>query len=169
MASEIVTLNRAESRIPWLPFLLIALGIAMALISLIYIFLTWANLYHINSKSLNYILSIFYMLPTPFIVLGVALFLLILTESKKGRATWSRMIFFYGAALFVIGSVFTIAFQFEVFYNEDWAFNTELLEYLSLTSAVLNILGTILCALAILFLVKTYLNGEIHAKHSHRP
>jgi hypothetical protein len=169
MASEIATPDRAESRMPWLPFLLIAIGVAMASISLIYIFLTNANLYHINSESFNFILSIFYMLSTPFIVLGVALFLLILTESTKERATWSKMIFFYGAVLLVLSSVFTIAWQFEIVFNENWAFDSNLMEYLSLSSAVSSTIGTILCALAILFLVKAYLNGEIHAKHGHRP
>jgi hypothetical protein len=169
MASEILTSDQANSRIPWLPFLLIAIGVAMASISLIYIFLTNTNLYYINSESFSFILSIFYMLSIPFIVLGVAVFLLMLTESTKGRATWSKMIFFYGAVLFVLSSVFTIAWQFEIIYNENWAWDSDLMEYLSLSSAVSSTLGIILCALAILLLVKAYLKGEIHAKHSYRP
>ena len=169
MASEIVTPKRAESRIPSLPFLLMAIGVVMALISLINVFLTSANLYYSNSNNFNFVLSIFYGLSTPFIVLGVALFLLILTESKKGRATWSKMIFMYGAFLFVLGSLFVIAMQFEFFYNWNWAFNSDLFVYLGLGANLLNLLGTILCALAILFLVKAYLNGEIHVKHHYRP
>jgi hypothetical protein len=169
MTSEIVTPNRAESRIPWLPFLLMAIGVAMALISLINVILTSANLYYSNSNNFNFVLSIFYGLSTPFIMLGVTLFLLILTESKKGRATWSKMIFMYGAFLFLLGSVFIIAMQFEFFYNRNWGFNSDLLVYLGLGAGVLTLLGTILCALAILFLVKAYLNGEIHVKHSYHP
>jgi hypothetical protein len=145
---------------------LIAIGVAMALIELVYIFLIWAHLYQYYSNNLNFIFSIFYMLPTPLIVLGVALFLLKLTESKKGMATWSRMIFFCGAVLFIISGLFTIALQFEVVYYEDWAFNLNIMAYLSLTAAVLSILGTVLCAIAILFLVKAYLNGEIHVKRA---
>jgi len=139
------------------------------LISLIYSFLTSVNLYYSSSINFNFILSIFYGLSTPFILLGVALFLLILTETKKGRATWSKMTFFYGAFLFLLGSVFIIAMQFEVFYNENWGFDSDLLIYLVLGANVLTLLGTILCALAILFLVKAYLNGDIHAKHGHCP
>jgi len=169
MASEIVTPKRAESRIPWLPFLLIAVGVAMALISLIYTLLTNINLYNINSNNFNYVLSICYGLSTPFIVLGVALFLLILTESKKRRATWSKMIFFCGAVLFVLSGVFQIAMQFGFLYNENWAFDSKLFTYLGLSANVLSNLGTILCALAILFLVKAYLNREIYVKHSYRP
>jgi hypothetical protein len=169
MTSEIVTPNRAESRIPWPPFLLMAIGVAMALISLINVILTSANLYYSNSNNFNFVLSIFYGLSTPFIMLGVTLFLLILTESTKGRATWSKMIFFYGAVLLALGSVFAIAWQFEIVYNENWAFNSDLLVYLGLGAGVLTLLGTILCALAILFLVKAYLNGEIHVKHSYHP
>ena len=169
MTSEMVTPNRAESRMPWLPFLLMAIGIAMALISLINTFLTSANLYYSNLYDFNFVLSIFYGLSTPFIVLGVALFLLILTETKKGRASWSKMIFFYGAFLFVLGAVFAIAWQFEIVYNENWAFDSDLLMYLGLGANVLTLLGTILCAIATLILVKAYLNGEIRTKHSYRP
>jgi len=169
MTSEMVTPNRAESRMPWLPFLLMAIGVVMALISLINTFLTSANLYYSNLYDFNFVLSIFYGLSTPFIVLGVALFLLILTETKKGRASWSKTIFFYGAFLFVLGAVFAIAWQYEIVYNENWAFDSDLLMYLGLGANVLTLLGTILCAIAILFLVKAYLNGEIRTKHSYRP
>ncbi len=169
MASEIVTPNRIDLKILRLPFLVIAIGITMALITLFYTFLTYANLYHNYSEGFNFILSIFYILFTPIIVLGVALLLLMLTESTKRRATWSKMIFFYGAFLFVLSSVFTIAWQFEIFYNENWGFDSDLMEYLGLGSSVSSILGTVLCALAITFLVKAYLSGEIHAKHSYHP
>jgi hypothetical protein len=168
MTGEIVTPDQAESRIPWLPFLFMAIGVVMALILLIYTIFTTANLY-LNSNDLQFVLSVFYGLSTPFILLGVALFLIILTESTKGRATWSKMIFFYGAFLFVIGAVFAIAMQFEFIYNENWAFNSDLIEYLGLGANVLNLLGTMLCAIAILSLVKAYLKGEIQLKHGYLP
>jgi hypothetical protein len=169
MASEIVTPKQAESRMPWLPFLLIAIGVVMALISLINAFLNSANLYYSNSNNINFVLAIFYGLFTPFIVLGVALFLLMLTESKKGWATWSKMIFIYGAFLLLFGSIFIIAMQFEFLYTDNWTLNFDIIEYLGLGANVLTILGTILCGLAILFLVKAYLNGEIRGKLGYRP
>jgi hypothetical protein len=146
-----------------LPLLLIAIGVILALIGLIYIILSYAGLLNYSSLPTLLIASL-YALATPFIVAGVALLLLLLTESKKGMATWSKMIFAFGAFLFVVGGLFTVVFQVEWYYNQDWTSYLDLVEYLNLSATVLNFLGTFLCALAIILLARAYLKGEIRAK-----
>jgi hypothetical protein len=163
MADAISTNYLAKSRMLWIPLLLIAIGAVLALIGLSYVILSYAVLLKYSTIPTLLIVSL-YGLATPLIVVGVALLLIFLTESNKGMATWSKMIFVFGAFLLFVGGLFSVAFQVEWYYNQDWTSNPDLMEYLNLSATALNFLGTFLCALAILLLARAYLKGEIRAK-----
>jgi len=165
MESDSASLNRTKYGKIWLPFILIMIGVALALIALIYA-IFYEDIYRIfYSSNLSLIITIIYSLISPFIMLGIALFLLILIEPKKGVVAWSILIFFFGTVLFMLGGMLAIMIQYAFYYNPSWLENNNSWMTLSQAEMIANISGIILCTITGLFLVRAYLKGEVRAKH----
>ena len=166
MESGTATLHRVNSGKLWLSFLLIIIGVVLALIELAYAIISYENLYQFsNTKSFSLLMGITYSLISPFIVTGIALLLMILIERKKGAVTWSIFIFFCGTVLFMLSGLLSIILQYEMLYNENfWPSMTDSWINLILAGIITNILGLALCTIAGLLLVRAYLKGEIRAK-----
>jgi hypothetical protein len=140
-------------------------GVVLALIELVYVIISYENLYQFsNTQSFSLLMVIAYSLVSPFIATGVALFLMILIEPKKGAASWSILIFFCGTVLFMLSGLLSVILQYEILYDENWPSSYDFWINLSLAGIITNILGIFFCTIAGLLLVRAYLKGEIRAK-----
>jgi hypothetical protein len=155
--------HRTGSRLLLLSFLMITISVIIVAIELAFILGSYLHLLEFSYSPIeNLLLSVSYSLATPLVVVGVALLLMFLTRAKKGMAIRSRLIFLLGAVLFIAGGLFSIASQWVIFSSGNLIeADFELLNQLGIIGSVASILGTLLCAIATLLLVRSYLKGEI--------
>ncbi len=145
-----------------LPLFLMALGIAMGLIYLT-LFVVSLFIYlglHTYPTVSWLMMSTLYALTLPTFVLGVALFLMWMIEVKSDTASNSRVIFLCGALILFIGSLLTIINNWLIWgSSHDSAI---IVNEIYLEAAPLAfLLGIVICAIATLFLCKSYLRGEV--------
>jgi hypothetical protein len=159
--SDIGTKNRTASGVLWVPFLLIAISIMMAACEVALWVYSYPWLY--LREDAGFLLYVARSSVLPLFALGVALLLMLMTSAKKGAATRSRLIFVGGVLVLIAGGLINIVYGWDMsyFYPQDFSYDIFLL---GVIGQVITIIGTAICALATLFLVISYMNGEIHAK-----
>ncbi|HUL40210.1 MAG TPA: hypothetical protein VLU38_07960 [Methanomassiliicoccales archaeon] len=129
--------------------------------------LSWPTSGYSNEAS--YVLNVMNIMALPFFVTGMALLLVSYARMDRGAATWSRNLFLTGAFLFLLGglisSINTWPFYSSYYpstYYEDM-FPMMVGAFLATT------IGTILCILAMVSLVRCYLRGQISRKCVKQP
>ncbi len=155
------------ARVLWLPFLLMTISVMMILAELTYLIYSYIDYFIASSlpdpsQGINFLFTVINSLGLPLFVLSVALLLMFLTKVKKGTVTWSRMAFFAGALLLLAGSAFYIAESWEFYHRILDPFeNYDSIINLGIAAGIATSLGTALCFVASLLLVRSYLKGEI--------
>jgi hypothetical protein len=153
---------------------LIAISVVMGVVSLfywiyVYVFLYVPELPNI-SQSLNFLLITLSTLEMPLFVLVVSLLLMYLTTSKKGMATWSRLLFFAGALFMMASALFNTVYNWWINHLQDYPWSeSENMYKVVLAGQLLSALGVLVCIAAALMLIWCYLKGEIHAKPREAP
>lgn len=104
--------------------------------------------------------STLYNLTLPLFVLGVALFLMWMTDVEKETASRPRVLFLCGALILLVGSIIRVAYNWWFWHSPGHIYYDI---YSEVTSLAIE-LGIVLCAIATLFLCKSYLRGDISAK-----
>jgi hypothetical protein len=115
------------------------------------------------SQDVSFLLSAFTSLGLPIFAFSVALLLLLLTNAEKGKAAWSRMVFFAGALALLAGGVVNLVVTWEFYHLDinDPFENYEPLLNLTYAGGLATTLGTVLIFIASILLVRSYLKGEI--------
>jgi hypothetical protein len=167
MAIEIVTPKRAESRILWLPFLLIAISVMMAIGEIIYWIYSYSFIGNTGlptiPREIDYLFSILNALMIPLFVVGVACLLLFLTKAKKGIAKRGVLIFYFGTLIVILSGLIELAYTTMFFYNMvDSVDYYRSLQQLWAVAQIVSLTGLAICMIAVMLLVRSYLKREIN-------
>jgi hypothetical protein len=162
MINEKEPVRRIGSRLLLLPFLLIVISAIMALVELVIYLGSYFGFYQSFYSSIEYMLIFACgVLSTPLFVVGVALLLMFLTRARKGMATRSRLLFLSGAVLILAGSLFSMVQSMHYFSGNFNETDFDLWNMIGIIGMVASILGTSVCAISTVLLVRSYLRGEI--------
>ena len=153
--------NRTVSGLLWVPFILVAISVILAACEVALWVYSYPWLY--LREDAGFLLYVARSLVLPLFALGVALLLMLMTSTNKRAATRSRLIFVGGVIVLIAGGLINIVYGWDMsyFYPQDFSYDVFLL---GVIGQVITIIGTAICALATLFLVLSYMNGEIRAQ-----
>jgi len=164
MANEVMAAHKTNPILLKLPFFFMAMGATMGLIYIAYYMVNLIIYLDLHSYPLDSwpLLSAFYNLTLPFFVLGVALFLMWMMEARNERSSGSRALFLCGALILLIGSLIRVVNNWLIWqssHDSSVIVNGIYSELASLS----YLIGLVICALATLFVCKSYLSGDISA------
>jgi hypothetical protein len=149
----------------WKPFLIMAVSFILALISIIFTTNSYLSQYisWLPEPSFNAYrwFSTISMLSIPLFLIGISLLLLSLTQTKGNIAGKSKLIFLFGVVFHFVGGLINIILFNILFDSEGPLDNFELINQLSYCGEFMSELGMALCMIATLFLIRSYLKGEI--------
>jgi len=147
------------------PFLIIIVSLVMALISII--FSTYSYLIQYISELPEPSFDIYRwfatssMLIIPLFLLGISLLLLLHMQTKGTIAQTSKLIFICGTIYYFVGVLINIIIFHILFRSDGLIDNFDLINRLSYCGEFMSELGIIFCIIATIFLVRSYLKGEI--------
>jgi hypothetical protein len=168
MESEPDSSRTIQSKKLWLPFLLIAISVIMALglfLYWVYDFASWSSserpLAQIP-KEVEFLVTISDSLALPLFVLAVAWFLMMLTSAKKGNGAQSRLIFLGGALILLIGGFIQIGYGWLLIYDtNNFLGHINRVQQLWDLAQMVTIIGWAICFISVPLLIRCYLKGEI--------
>lgn len=157
------SLHQPGSRVLWIPFLLMAISAILGLVYLIFIVISYTIDFQF-SQGFNFLMGAIYYLTLPLFVFGAALLLMQQTNVKKATAGWSRLTFFVGAILLIYGGFIGILQIWWWMFESFDGIPDGSLDVVFTSGNIATYLANALCIVATLFLVRSYLKGEVSTK-----
>ena len=164
MNNESGATNRTIVKALWVPLLMMGISAAINLVWLIYYLYLYVSESPSISIDMSFLFSAIRTLSVPLFVLGIAVLLMLLTNVRQGIATWSRYLFYCGALIFLIGSLINIAIQWSYHFSYDWIGGFDALMKFAQAGDIIYLLADVLCIIAVLFLVWSYMKGDVSTK-----
>jgi len=160
------------SRNLWAPFLFMVVSLVMTFVVFIFYVYNFIDQYVLGlpdpSQDVASFFSTAYALIIPLFLIGISLFLLMLMKTKGNVAYRSKLIFLSGAIFIFVGSLINVTLINVFIRSHKWIDNVDLVNQLSYLEGFLTQLGLIFCIISTLFLIGSFLKGEVFIVQMHQ-
>jgi len=149
----------------WAPFVFMVASLVLAFAYASLVVYSYVNQYYPGLPDLSgdagYFFSSMTTLIIPIFLIGISLMLHMRIRIVRGAAETWKLAFYGGTLLIFAGSLLNIIIFNSLLHYQDRIGNFDLLNNVSFFGSLSYAVGTILCIIATIFLMISYLNGEL--------